>query len=1248
MVEAVVAGVIIAAALVVGTLGLFLPWFVNHPEKVQRFLSDQLRRPVTFEHLDGQWTASGPVFTLTGLKLGGDTPLTVGSAELAIDFYAFAKPDVSFSDFRVVGLEVDVAREVDGTWRVVQLGRQPTGGDGDSALDGLGSVSLKRARLTFIDRKSGHTLAVSRVDAKLVNDPDGRRLGAHLWVAPDSPPLRVACALDEAASGRCYAAGEALEPARWLAAYPVAGVAPVSGALSAAVWIDVTQARPMSVQAELAATDLVLRGTRVVAFADGDEVEPRWSIPAWSLAAAWRRQADGWRVDAQERRGESATPTRIAARATVDARGAGTLTLEAPRVVAGDWLPIAALSDATPAAVRSLLYENGPSGTLRDVRLVLRPAGYDVDARAEKLALRTSYKRPGFDSISGVLRGDEHGLVFTLAPEQDFTLDFRHMFRQPIAVKLHRGTLAAHRSEAGWRLEVSDLDLDGDGFGAVIAASLLFDPVGKRPTLEAYAEVKPGGRVPVAKRFWPVNVMPPKAVEWLDRALVSGTIVGAHASVRGDLDDWPFKREPSGRFEARAVIADATLDYKDEWPVAEIGAAEAVFVNEGMVVSLASGETAGLAVSEATAAIEHMKDPLLTLAAKGEGSGADMLRFLRESPVATKYGPQLVGVTIGGTGQIDVDLVLPLDKKLGLEPSLTGSVHLVDADLADAKYDLAFERANGRVRFSDDGFSADSLAASAAGEPIELSISAGEFTSTPAHAAEASLRGDVPAQALFGEYPELAPYLARLSGRSSWAVELAVPDDGAPQQLRVRSDLVGTEVALPAPLAKAPELARALDVRLELPPTEHTVVARYGELLEAKLALPSPTRAFAADLAFAGATLGDALPAGLRVRGHAPSIDLAGWGGLGGEGTASTADVEITTDALRVSGRTFDDVALTYRPSGRGTRATIRGPAIAGAIAWAVSPEGRPSLTAEFERLHLPEAAPDSAPMTIDPATLPALHFWAKDLRFGAASLGEARIEAFPTERGFRFDELETDAPNLEVRARGDWTLVDAVERSQFDITFTAQSLGGMLDALGFEGIIEGGQTMARLNGGWLGSPAAFSLGKIAGSLEASVGKGRMLDVEPGAGRLFGLISIQSIPRRLTLDFSDFFKSGLAFDSIAGTFRLDRGNAYTEDLVVKGPSADIRITGRTGIAARDYEQQMEVVPRVGGVLPVVGALAAGPAGAAAGLFANVLPFGRALRTTYRVGGSWEKPDITVIARERHRRGAAREAAEPED
>jgi len=161
-----------------------------------------------------------------------------------------------------------------------------------------------------------------------------------------------------------------------------------------------------------------------------------------------------------------------------------------------------------------------------------------------------------------------------------------------------------------------------------------------------------------------------------------------------------------------------------------------------------------------------------------------------------------------------------------------------------------------------------------------------------------------------------------------------------------------------------------------------------------------------------------------------------------------------------------------------------------------------------------------------------------------------------------------------------------------------------------------------------------------------AVSEGRILEVEPGMGRLLGLFSIREIPRRLALDFGDFFRTGFTFKSIGGEFALHDGSAFTTDLHITSPSADIRINGRTGLKSRDYDQQMVVVPHVGGTLPVVGAVVGGPAGAAAGLAVQTL-FYKAINTVttarYHVAGSWDKPVITLVSRERARRDAAPEA-----
>jgi uncharacterized protein YhdP len=272
---------------------------------------------------------------------------------------------------------------------------------------------------------------------------------------------------------------------------------------------------------------------------------------------------------------------------------------------------------------------------------------------------------------------------------------------------------------------------------------------------------------------------------------------------------------------------------------------------------------------------------------------------------------------------------------------------------------------------------------------------------------------------------------------------------------------------------------------------------------------------------------------------------------------------------------------------------------------------------------------------TAQPGLVPPLHLHLGEFRFGDAEFGSARLETYPTPEGMHIDHFETTSAVLELRASGDWSRLGGAERSHFRFDFSALSLGAMLKALGFDELVEGGATVAELQASWPEPPSAFALENVDGSLSANVGKGRVLQVDPGAGRFFGLLSLTESPRRLTLDFSDFFKSGMAFNEISGSFSLADGSAHTEDLRIDGPAAEIRVRGRTGLKAKDYDQTFEVLPRAGNVLPALGALAAGPAGAAIGAVAQAVlnqPIKQMSRTMYRVTGSWDDPQIEVVDR----------------
>ena len=168
----------------------------------------------------------------------------------------------------------------------------------------------------------------------------------------------------------------------------------------------------------------------------------------------------------------------------------------------------------------------------------------------------------------------------------------------------------------------------------------------------------------------------------------------------------------------------------------------------------------------------------------------------------------------------------------------------------------------------------------------------------------------------------------------------------------------------------------------------------------------------------------------------------------------------------------------------------------------------------------------------------------------------------------------------------------------------------------------------------WSGGPAEDAVSRMDGTLRLELEDGQLLSVNPGAGRMLGLLSVLDLPRRLTLDFRDVTDEGLAFDSVSGDFEVRAGDAYTRNLLLKGPALDIGVVGRTGLSARDYDHTLVVSGNTSGPLTVAGALAGGPVGAAGALLISQLFKGQLqglARVYYRVTGPWADPKVEKIS-----------------
>lgn len=251
--------------------------------------------------------------------------------------------------------------------------------------------------------------------------------------------------------------------------------------------------------------------------------------------------------------------------------------------------------------------------------------------------------------------------------------------------------------------------------------------------------------------------------------------------------------------------------------------------------------------------------------------------------------------------------------------------------------------------------------------------------------------------------------------------------------------------------------------------------------------------------------------------------------------------------------------------------------------------------------------------------------------------MGKTRVEAYPTAEGYHFEKVDASAEHVTVQATGDWSLTEDGQRSEFEIHMGSESLGELLSAMDISSSVQGGQTMVDFSAWWPGSPAAFALSRLNGLIEFSVVDGNITDASAGSGRLLGLLSIQALPKRLSLDFRDVFDAGFSFDEATGTFTMENGMATTDDMLLKSSAASISVSGSTNLVDQQYDQLLTIRPGLGNTLPIIGVLAGGPVGVAAGLALQGLlhqQIGEATKVQYTVTGDWDEPVFETVDVER--------------
>ncbi len=934
--------------------------------------------------------------------------------------------------------------------------------------------------------------------------------------------------------------------------------------------------------------------------------------------------------------------------------------------------PLAALATrmSAPGPLRDGLLRAQPRGRLARLDALWLPRGeaaprYYVAAKVAALAMQDARQPRAVDGLSFEMKANGGGGHVEFDDDAFTLTDDAHLLA-PLAIEQMNGALS-------WRRQ-------GDGPLTARAQRLRARVAGHRVGLDGSLE-HVAGQAPVvdmSARFaaddatrihalLPIHLMPGHGEEWARHLFDSGHVERGRVIVKGPLDHFPFT-DKSGEFSADFAVRDATLHYAPLWPPAINVDGELAIRGAELKLDITRGTISGADITGAHIVLPNMgvHQRMLKVTGVARGRAADAITLVRDSPLKNGRAARLTELDISG------DVEVPLSMNLGLYP---GGPHEVEGEarfngnrITELKQNLTLDEVVGAVQFTHHDWHGDGLRAVFEGTPVDLGINGA--LNDPLYDSEFHMAGVSLASGLAAYLEKYTPpvhsWLARhqkldaFDGHVSWQAALKVPSAaghaaGAPQRLTIDSTLDGLNIQLPWPLGKQADDMRPLHIETAI--ADHMAVTTRIDMsdtlsveLDAARDGDGRARLTRAELVFGSLTPQFKGTPGLSLSGYIALLPLTEWtpflqrtpdGGAADYLDALPLTLDVEVSELRMLGRKFKDMRIHGAREQERWNLVTSGPDVSGRIE-IPRDAAHGVLRLDLEHLHLRRAMKaatvGSAP-ELDPRRLPAFEMHCAEFRYGKIELGQADVYTSRHATGLTLDKLHFSDENFSIIASGDWQVEGGQHHSKFDIAVEAKALGKLLSRFGYRvGNIKHGNTAIDIQAHWNGTPADFALARINGSFELNVSNGRFLDIDPGTGRLFGLLSLQALPRRLTLDFEDLFDKGLVFDRIAGVFQLQDGNAYTNSLLIEGPSARFDIAGRTGLAAKDYDQHIVVTPALSNSLPLAGALF-GPIGAGAGaayfigskMFKSIPEqMNRFLSRKYTITGSWDNPVVKRI------------------
>lgn len=831
------------------------------------------------------------------------------------------------------------------------------------------------------------------------------------------------------------------------------------------------------------------------------------------------------------------------------------------------------------------------------------------------------------------------------------------VFRAPLKFDQARAVLRWSREAGGaarspMAIEIASLALENPDFAMELTGS--YRTGGKGPGVADFSAQFARADAGRIGNYLPNNA--PYTRAWLDRAIPHGKVTSGKVVLKGDLYDFPFAKGEDGQFLVDATVQDARLRFKDDWPLIDNIRARFQLENTHVLVNAESAFIFQSKLGPTRVEIDNTRAemPLLTVKGTAQASAQDAARYLRESPL--REGPGRVTRVLGfeGPGRLELALQIPMERAYAdgrpAPPVKVNGTYTFNGVTVKPVVGQPVSELTGALLFTEQGVTGRDLKGRAFGHPLVIGLS-----TDPAKGIFAQLAGRADVRAVNDYLPFVLP--GQVSGSADWKGVVKVHDGGVDMQFS--SSLAGVTSRLPRPLAKRETDGMDISVDIRQVGTAQERIdiglsnVLYG-VIQRRPDGESGMRLVGGIFSVGEAIGGRAIPEGLWLVGKTLELDVDHWRTIiaatpahpgsapaAGNGSSPWTGFDLKAERLTVFGRDIAQAAIKGRRTAEDWRVAIESKEITGDASWRPNAaEGRGLVRARLTNLVLNREAQralqpgESTAMRVDAPEVeyPALDITAEAFTFHGYTLGKLALRADHIGRDWKIDQLKIEADGATLDATGRW-LREGGSRSEFQGKLDVKNLNGLLRIFGHADAIRRGTGSAEASLNWPGSPIDFAFTRLSGDLKLDARRGEFAKIEPGAGRLLGLISLQSIPRRFTLDFRDLFSDGFAFDRMGGNFKIERGVMRTTNYEIAGPSAFVTMQGEISLVNETQNLKLTVIPALGESVSIIGTFLGGPVVGLTTLLAQKLlsdPVGRAFGFEYNVTGKWDNPDVARV------------------